>query len=81
MNWEKIKTNRSCYSSSELSHPVNMNKEDALVFDQEIQEILPKGAVKQFHPSHKQFLSTIFIVLEKNITHKHMLCKHSEGCK
>ena len=54
-----------------------MNKEageeDALVVDQEIQEILQNGEVKQFHPSHKQYLSSTFIVPKKDITHKYML--------
>ena len=82
MKWEKLKRNIHPISSSGLSHSVKMKKEageeDALVVDQEIQEILQNGEVKQFHPSHKQYLISIFIVLQKYITHKHMLYEHSD---
>ena len=84
MKSEKLKRTVHHISSSGLSHSVKMNKEageeDALVVDQEIQEILQNGEVKQFHPSHKQYLSSIFIVPKKDITHKYMLYEHS-GCK
>ena len=47
MKWEKLKRNIHPISSSGLSHSVKMKKEageeDALVVDQEIQEILRNG--------------------------------------
>ena len=84
MKCEKLKRTVHPISSSGLSHSVKMNKEageeDSLVVDQEIHGFLRNGEVKQFHPRHKQYLISIFIVPKKDITHKHMLYEHS-GCK
>ena len=55
-------------------------KEDALLVNQKIQEILQKVAIKTIHPRHNLvmpiFLSPILIVPKKDITHKSIPYKH-----
>ena len=49
---------------------VQMNQEEILLVDQEIQEMLRKGAMLKVQPSLDQFLSLIFVNLKKDARHR-----------
>ena len=47
-------------------HAIPMNSEQATLVDQEVQEMMNKGAIKSTNCSQKQFLSPIFLVPKKD---------------
>ena len=47
-------------------HPFNMSKEEKILVDLEVQNLLAKGAIEICSPDPKQFISNIFTILKKD---------------
>ena len=47
-----------------------MNQDEVLLVDQEIQEMLRKGAMLKVQPSPDQFLRSIFVNSKKDAEHR-----------